>query len=70
MPRGPDVGPPLVWLHGLTGRCVNVIGIAPWLMLQHTLYALDLRGHNLSGRLPGAIVAATMAEMCAPSSKA
>ena len=51
--KGPDCGPPLVWLHGLTGRWAKVIGIAPWLMLQHTLYAPDFRGHDLSGRVPG-----------------
>mgnify|MGYP000554323907 CR=1 FL=1 len=51
--EGPPSGPPLVLLHGLTGRWQAFLPVMPALMLRWHLYALDLRGHGLSGRVAG-----------------
>jgi pimeloyl-ACP methyl ester carboxylesterase len=51
--KSPDNGPPLVLLHGLTGRWQIFIPILPYLVLRHTVYAVDLRGHGKSGRVSG-----------------
>jgi pimeloyl-ACP methyl ester carboxylesterase len=51
--KGPDGGPPLIWLHGVTSSWVSVLPYAPWWQLRHTVYAVEFRGHGLSGRVPG-----------------
>jgi pimeloyl-ACP methyl ester carboxylesterase len=47
-------GPPLVLLHGVTSRWQSWLNVAPAFAVRWRLYALDLRGHGRSGRVPGA----------------
>jgi pimeloyl-ACP methyl ester carboxylesterase len=51
--KGPPSGPPLVLLHGGSGRWQNYEGIIPDLAARFHLYAPDFRGHGKSGRVPG-----------------
>ena len=51
--EGPPSGPPLVLLHGGSGRWQNYEGIIPDLAARFHLYAPDFRGHGKSGRVPG-----------------
>jgi pimeloyl-ACP methyl ester carboxylesterase len=51
--EGPPSGPPLVLLHGGGDRWQNFLPIIPSLMMRWHIYALDLRGHGKSGRVPG-----------------
>ena len=51
--KGPLSGPPLVFLHGGSGRWQNYEGIIPDLAARFHLYAPDFRGHGKSGRVPG-----------------
>lgn len=51
--EGPPSGPPLVLLHGGGDRWQHLLPIIPSLALRWHLFALDLRGHGKSGRLPG-----------------
>jgi pimeloyl-ACP methyl ester carboxylesterase len=51
--KGPENGPPLVLLHGLSEHWLDFLPIVPHLLLRHTVYAVDLRGHGKSGRVPG-----------------
>ena len=51
--EGPPSGPPLVLLHGGSGRWQNYEGIIPDLAAWFHLYAPDFRGHGRSGRVPG-----------------
>jgi pimeloyl-ACP methyl ester carboxylesterase len=51
--EGPPSGPPLVLLHGGSGRWQNYEGIIPDLAPRFHLYAPDFRGHGKSGRVPG-----------------
>ena len=51
--EGPPSGPPLVLLHGGGDRWQHFLPIIPSLALRWHLFALDLRGHGKSGRLPG-----------------
>jgi pimeloyl-ACP methyl ester carboxylesterase len=48
--EGPASGPPLVMLHGATGTCGEWLAFFPRLAEHWHVYALDLRGHGLSGR--------------------
>ncbi len=50
--EGPDSGPPLVLLHGLSDRWQYFLPIIPALTLRWHLYALDFRGHGGSSRSP------------------
>jgi pimeloyl-ACP methyl ester carboxylesterase len=52
--EAPGPGPALVILHGITGSHGSFLPLVPVLAEQAHVYALDLRGHNLSGRTPGA----------------
>lgn len=45
-------GPPLVLLHGVTSRWQSWLEVVPALAARWRLYALDLRGHGRSGRVP------------------
>jgi pimeloyl-ACP methyl ester carboxylesterase len=51
--EGPPSGPPLVLLHGGSGRWQNYTHIIPDLAARFHLYAPDFRGHGRSGRVPG-----------------
>ncbi len=51
--EGPASGPPLVLLHGAGGRWISFRTVIPQLVKDWHVYALDHRGHGLSGRLPG-----------------
>src|SRR5215207_4390629 len=53
--EGPQVGPPLILIHGGASRWQEFLGILPGLMLRWQVFALDMRGHGksaapLSGR--------------------
>ncbi len=50
--EGPDQGPPLLLLHGLTDRWQYFLPIIPHLSYRWHLYALDFRGHGRSSRSP------------------
>jgi len=51
--EGPSSGPPLVLLHGGSGRWQTLEVIIPDLAARFHLYAPDFRGHGRSGRVPG-----------------
>ena len=51
--EGPSFGPPLVLLHGGGDRWQHFLPIIPSLVMRWHIYALDLRGHGKSGRVPG-----------------
>ena len=51
--EGPASGPPLVLLHGGGDRWQDFLPIMPSLVMRWHLFALDLRGHGRSGRVPG-----------------
>lgn len=52
--EAPGPGPALVILHGITGSNTSFAPVLPVLAQQAYVYAIDLRGHNLSSRTPGA----------------
>lgn len=45
-----EVGPPLLFLHGVTSHWQSSLPVMPAFALRWQLYALDLRGHGRSGR--------------------
>lgn len=51
--EGLPSGLPLVLLHGGGDRWQEFLPIIPSLAARWHLYALDLRGHGRSGRVPG-----------------
>ena len=51
--EGPPSGPPLVLLHGGSGRWQNYKDIIPDLAARFHLFAPDFRGHGKSGQVPG-----------------
>jgi pimeloyl-ACP methyl ester carboxylesterase len=52
--EGPPSGSPFLLLHGGGDRWQYLLPIIPSLALRWHLFALDLRGHGKSGRVPGA----------------
>ena len=48
-----EVGPPLLFLHGVTSHWQSSFPVMPAFALRWQLYALDLRGHGRSGRAAG-----------------
>ncbi len=50
---GPEAGPPLILLHGITARWQSFMTLIPFLTPYWQVYALDFRGHGRSGRTPG-----------------
>ena len=51
--EGPDSGPPLVLLHGVTSCWQSFLPLIPFLTPLWKVYALDFRGHGKSGRAAG-----------------
>jgi pimeloyl-ACP methyl ester carboxylesterase len=51
--EGPDNGPPMVLLHGITGRWGEWSSVVDQFAADWHVYAIDLRGHGDSGRVPG-----------------
>lgn len=51
--EGPNNGPPLVLLHGFTGKWQSFTSLLPQLLPRWHIYALDHRGHGKSTRKPG-----------------
>lgn len=51
--EGPPSGSPLILLHGGGDRWQHFLPIIPSLVMRWHVYALDLRGHGKSGRVPG-----------------
>ncbi len=51
--EGPANGPPLVLLHGLSHRWQVFLPLIPALSQIWHVFAVDLRGHGRSGRVPG-----------------
>lgn len=45
---GPETGPPLVMLHGVTRRWQSFLPLLPQLTLRNQVWALDHRGHGAS----------------------
>lgn len=52
--EAPGPGPALVFIHGSTGSHISFLPFMSSLAQQAHVYALDLRGHGLSGRVSGA----------------
>ena len=50
--QGPDAGPPLLLLHGLTDRWQFFEPLMPSLTQRWCVYALDFRGHGKSSHTP------------------
>lgn len=50
---GPDSGPPLLMLHGVTRCWQDYLGITGPLLQRWAVHALDFRGHGRSGRAGG-----------------
>jgi pimeloyl-ACP methyl ester carboxylesterase len=50
--EGPDVGPPLVLVHGGASSWQTFLSLIPVLAVRWHLYALDLRGHGGSAWTP------------------
>jgi pimeloyl-ACP methyl ester carboxylesterase len=46
--EGPASGPPLILLHGLSGRWQGFLPLMPYLTTQWHVFALDQRGHGRS----------------------
>lgn len=51
--EGPPSGPPLVMLHGFTGRWQGFLPLVPALSMRWQIFAPDYRGHGKSGRVRG-----------------
>ena len=49
--EGPASGPPLLLLHGLSSRWQSFLALIPVLAMRWRVFALDLRGHGLSGHV-------------------
>lgn len=50
---GPEDGPKLVILHGLSGSHAEFLHLAPELMKMAHVYFVDMRGHGLTGKVGG-----------------
>jgi pimeloyl-ACP methyl ester carboxylesterase len=51
--EGPDAGPPLLLLHGVTSRWQSFLNVMPVFTQRWHVFAADLRGHGHSGRVDG-----------------
>lgn len=52
--EAPGPEPALLIFHGVSGALDGFGPLIPALVQHAHVYAIDLRGHNLSGRTPGA----------------
>lgn len=52
--RGPNAGPPLLFLHGVLRCWQDFVPLIPPLAARWAVHALDFRGHGKSSRRPGA----------------
>jgi pimeloyl-ACP methyl ester carboxylesterase len=59
--EGPENGPPLVLIHGVGRNWRDFLPIIPELARTHHVYAVDLRGHGGSTRVPGRYTSADYA---------
>jgi pimeloyl-ACP methyl ester carboxylesterase len=50
--EGPNNGPPILLIHGITSNWRTFLPIMPYLTMRYHVYAIDLRGHGKSGRTP------------------
>ena len=50
--EGPDNGPPITFLHGLTDNWLYFLPILPFISQRWHTYALDFRGHGKSSHSP------------------
>ncbi len=50
---GPDNGPPLLLLHGVTSRRDGFLRVIDSLSEHHHVFTMDQRGHGFSGHTPG-----------------
>lgn len=67
---GPEKGPPLVLVHGLSGAAANWSLLAPRLAETRRVLAVDLPGHAGSGPLPAAPSLAPYADRVAAAAEA
>ena len=51
--EGPDNGPPILLIHGITGNWRSFLPIMPSITMRWHVYAVDLRGHGKSGHRTG-----------------
>jgi pimeloyl-ACP methyl ester carboxylesterase len=51
--EGPESGPPVVLMHGITDAWQCFMPVIPTLLPRWQVYALDLRGHGASEHTPG-----------------
>ncbi len=51
--EGPDNGPPILFIHGITGNWRGFLPIMPSITMRWHVYAVDLRGHGKSGHKTG-----------------
>ena len=51
--EGPDNGPSLLLIHGITGNWRGFLPVMPYLTMRWHVYAVDLRGHGKSGYKSG-----------------
>jgi pimeloyl-ACP methyl ester carboxylesterase len=51
--EGPDNGPPILLIHGITGNWRGFLPVMPYFTVRWHVYALDLRGHGKSGHRTG-----------------
>ncbi len=54
--EGPPSGPPLVLIHGIASRWQVFLPILPALCARWHVFALDLRGHGSSSRIPDSYI--------------
>lgn len=59
--EGPRSGPPLILLHGLGRSWQDFLLLIPALSQRWHIYAVDLRGHGKSGRVPRGYTSAAYA---------
>lgn len=58
---GPEDGPKLVMLHGLSGSHAEFLHLAPALRKMAHVYFVDMRGHGLTGKVDGGYLVADYA---------
>lgn len=51
--EGPENGPPILFIHGITSNWLNFLPLMPAITIRWHVHAVDLRGHGKSGRMTG-----------------